>query len=354
MGIFQKKPMSGTSLRTSKQLYKQGVFLNRLGRLLTEGFSMKESLDFLQTLAKDDSRKWVETIRNEVTNGRSLSASLVMCGFPDHTCTQLYFALYHGNFAQAVTRAGKQLIKQSEKRKKIMAIIQYPLMLIGFIIIMLFTMRYILIPHIEQITSFQSQEMPLSHRIIVKMVYHAPVGLLGIGGLILILWFILKSVSRNKTPVERLNGLMKYIKTPLLKLYWSQYFSYEWGQLIKGSCSLLEVVTIMKGEQSSLLVKEIGQCIEEDMLKGQSFSESLTSFSFLNEEIKEVVRQGERSGKLGYELEIYSISCEEDFDRKVEQLMTWIQPLVFTGVAIIIVAIYAALLLPTFSIMDTL
>lgn len=354
MAIFLKKPIKGTSFRTSKQLYNQGVFLNRLGRLLLEGFSMQEALNFLQRLSNNDSEKWVGIIRTQVTEGKSLSDALIECDFPDHICTQLYFALYHGNFAQAITRAGKQLIKQSEKRKKVAAIIQYPVMLIGFMVIMLFTMRYVLIPHIEQITSFQSKEMPLSTRLIVGLVYHAPVGMIGSGILIFILIIGFRSYSRKKTPVERLNNFAMWLRTPLLRLYWSQYFAYEWGQLIKGSCSLLEVVTIMKGKQSSDLVKEIGQCIEQEMLKGKSFSEALVPFGFLNDEIKEVVRQGETSGKLGNELEMYSLSCEEDFDRKIEQLMTWIQPVVFTGVALLIVVIYAALLLPTFSIMDTL
>lgn len=354
MAIFQRKHSIGTSFRTSKQLYKQGVFLQRLGRLLTEGFSMKESLIFLETLSRNDSEKWVEALRNEVSRGNSLANALSECGFPDHTCTQLYFALYHGNFSQTVTRAGKQLVKQSDKRKKISAIMQYPVLLMGFIIIMLFTMRYVLIPHIEQITSMQSENMPFSTQLIVNLVYHSPLIIIGTGAFISASCIGINVRHKRKTQVEKMNELAKWIKTPLLKLYWSQYFSYEWGQLIKGSCSLLQVVTIMKGKQSSALVKEMGCCIEAEMLKGRSFSESLESFAFLNKEIKEVVKQGERSGKLGYELEIYSISCEEDFDRKIEQLMAWIQPIVFTAVAIIIVAIYAALLLPTFSIMDTL
>ncbi len=354
MGIFPKKRTTGISFRTSKHLYKQGLFLSRLGRLLSEGFSLKDSLHFMNTLSKNDSDNWVDTINREVSMGASLSEALVQCEFPDHTCTQLYFALYHGDFNQAITRAGRQLIKQSEKRKKVAAIVQYPIMLIGFIIIMLFTMRYVLIPHIEQITSFQSEGMPLSTRLIVKLVYHAPVGLLSLTVLLVSSIAVLKFISQKESPVFRLNKLVKWMRTPLIKLYWSQYFSYEWGQLLKGSCSLLEVVTIMKSKQSSDLVNEIGQCVEQEMLKGKSFSESLDLFAFLNEEIKEVVRQGETSGKLGYELELYSVSCEEDFDRKMEQIMAWIQPLVFTGVALMIVAIYAALLLPTFSIMDTL
>lgn len=354
MVIFQKKPTSASNYRTSRELNRQGLFLTRLGRLLGEGFSMREALQFLENLGKEKEKDQTSGIRSAVEQGIPLSEGLSLYGFPDYTCTRLYFALYHGQFHQAVLTSGRQLIKQAEKRRKTQAVLQYPLMLLFFVGVMLFTMRYVLIPHIEQITSFQSEEITWSTRLIVQLVYHAPVILLvsvafSGGGLLILYW-----KNRQISPVDKLNWLSRWDAGGLYALYWSQFFAYEWGQLIKGSCSLLEVVTIMQGNQSSALVKNVGQRIEGSMLKGESFSTSLKQFTFLSEEIREVVKQGERAGKLGQELIVFAEHCEEDLDRKVEQLLNWIQPMVFAGVALVIVAIYAALLLPTFSIMDTL
>lgn len=353
MAIFRNRPATATSFLSTRVLYLQGRFLSRLGRLLGEGFSMKEALDFLRTLEKKEAAGWADTIRQEILEGGELSAGVRRCGFPESVSTQIHFALYHGHLHEAISHAGQQLMKRAERKRKLLSIIQYPLMLTGFIIVMLFMMRYILIPHIEQITSFQSEVMPLSTRLIVMLVYRTPEGLALSAFLITTAFFILKKANSRKSEVEKLNTLTRWSRSTLFELYWSQYFAYEWGQLIKGSCSLLEVITIMKGEQSSKLVKDIGKRIENEMLKGLSFSEALTPYHFLNEELKEVIRQGELSGKLGHELTMFAHSCEEDFDRKTEQLMALIQPIVFVGVALVIIAIYAALLLPTFTVMDT-
>nr|WP_197017791.1 competence type IV pilus assembly protein ComGB [Alkalibacterium sp. AK22] len=346
--------MSASHYRTSKVFQQQGIFLSRLGRLLREGFSMRESLLFLESLGKGEWKERTLSIRGEIEQGASLGEALENQGFPDYTCTRLFFALHHGQFHQAVSDSGRQLIRQAEKRRKLHAVMQYPLMLLIFVGVMLFTMRYVLIPHIEQIASFQSGEMSLSTWLIVKSVYHSPVILLFcalLAGVGLGVW---RGQNKKHSPVDRLNRLMRWDIGGLLELYWSQFFAHEWGLLIKGSCSLREVVVIMQGKQSSQLSKNAGHMIEEELLHGADFSDSLAQFAFLSREVREVVRQGERSGKLGYELELYAQHCEEDFDRKVEQLMNWIQPVVFAGVALVIVAIYAALLLPTFSIMDTL
>ncbi|GAB2492361.1 competence type IV pilus assembly protein ComGB [Alkalibacterium psychrotolerans] len=354
MGLFPNRRTTDSKFRTSKHLQSKGLFLSRLGKMLSEGFSLREALSFLSTVSKKESKVWVAQLEKSVLEGHSLVEGLATCQFPEKSVTQLYFALFHGDFPLAVARAGDQLIKQSEKKRKLTAVLTYPLMLLCFIVIMLFVMRTVLIPHIEQITSLGTEALPFSTRLIVQFVYDSPVILmLSAIGVLAGLVFI-KQAAARKNPLDNLIILCRVSRSYVLQLYWSQYFAYEWGQLLKGGCSLLEVVTIMKGQDNSMLVKETGRRIEEDMSKGYSFSQSLESFNFLTSQMKDVVRHGEQSGKLGAELKLYALSCEEEFDTKVEQLMSLIQPIVFAIVAVMIIAIYAALLLPTFSILDTL
>ncbi|TVP92768.1 competence type IV pilus assembly protein ComGB [Alkalibacterium sp.] len=354
MGIYQNRHTTDSKFRTSKHLLLKGVFLNRLGKMLSEGFSLKEALAFLSTVSKKESKNWVKQIERQVLEGHSLVEGLTSCHFPEQTVTQLYFALFHGDFPRAVTRAGQQLIKQSEKKRKLTAVLTYPVMLICFIVVMLFVMRTVLIPHIEQITALGTSSLPLGTRLIVQFVYEAPVILMVTGALAITGTLLLIRAGKRQSPLANLITLCRLTPSYLLQLYWSQYFSYEWGQLLNGGCSLLEVVKIMKGQKNSLLIKETGLRIEEEMSEGHSFSDSLDSFNFLTDQLKDVIRHGEQSGKLGAELVLYAIGCEEEFDTKVEQLMAFIQPVVFAVVAVMIIAIYAALLLPTFTILDTI
>ena len=130
--------------------------------------------------------------------------------------------------------------------------------------------------------------------------------------------------------------------------------SYEWGQLIKHGVSIREIIRIMKQDENSLFLQELANNMEEQMLMGKSFYEVILSYEFLKEELAQIIQHGEVSSDLGKELMLYANQCEEDLKLKVERLMSFVQPVVFIGVAVMIVAIYAALLLPTFSLMEGL
>ncbi|QWL82009.1 Late competence protein ComGB [Streptococcus sp. ZB199] len=65
-----------------------------------------------------------------------------------------------------------------------------------------------------------------------------------------------------------------------------------------------------------------------------------------------MIEYGEVKSKLGSELEIYAEKTWEDFFRRVHKAMNVIQPLVFVFVALVIVLLYAAMLLPIYQNME--
>lgn len=353
MVTLPKKHTTIISFLTHKQTVRQGQLLKRCGQLLLDGFSLQEALIFLETIVDKESKKLIRIIHAEVSKGEMFSESLKKAGFTDVVCAQLYFSLFHGHLAETTMSAGNQLLKQAEKKKKLWALLQYPFVLLAFVTIMLFAMRWILIPHMGELTTMQDSQLDLSTRLIVGAVYHSPSILVLLTVLSIVLFSILLYAGKKKTPLNRLIWLTKRTKSSLFKLYWSQFFSAEWGFLLKENTGLYEVVTIMKQNTLSPLIKEVGMHIEANMKQGLSFDMSLEELNFLNEEVRLVIKQGDRSGHLGKELEMYAQNCEEAFDKKIEQLMNWIQPVIFVFVAVIIVAIYAALLLPTFSALQT-
>lgn len=353
MAISLKKPTAAISFRTHKDTVRQGRFLKRCGQLLLDGFSLQEALVFLETIVDSESKAMIELIHAEVSRGEVFSSALKTAGFSDVICAQLYFSLYHGQMAQTAVKAGSQLLKQAEKKRKMIGILQYPVVLMFFVMIMLLAMRFILLPHISELTAVQSAQLSLSTRLVVSGVYHAP-EILAVSAVLcsLFIWFI---VNRGKklSPMKRLQWMTGWTRSSLFTLYWSQFFASEWGFLLKGNTSLLEVVTIMKKNTLSPLIAEVGEHIEKEMKQGKTFHASLSELTFLKEEVTLVVRQGEQSGHLGQELEMYARECEEEFDKQIEQVMNWIQPVIFIFVALVIVAIYAALLLPTFNALQT-
>ena len=85
---------------------------------------------------------------------------------------------------------------------------------------------------------------------------------------------------------------------------------------------------------------------------GQEFSDKIASYPFFKKELSLIIEYGEVKSKLGSELEIYALKTWEEFFGRVNRTMNLIQPLVFVFVALMIVLLYAAMLLPLYQNME--
>lgn len=351
MAIFQKKPIKAT--KSLKSMYQQGVFLKRLGHLLLEGFSLQDALHFLKTTGDKTMRLWIESIEQGMNQGQPFYRQLKELAFPNQICSQIYFSMIHGYFAQTIYDCGEQLLAKMNRKKSLQQLLAYPMMLVIFMIGMLFAMRYILLPHIAQITTSGTSHMGLGTKLVFLLIRESPIILIVtglIGGILIVLFRLYLS---EKSAIETSTILVKMpIATDLLRLYYTQFLAMEWGQLIKGGTRLKEIIDIMKSDTNSNLVNELGVVMTDYLMRGYTFSEAISEFEFLNEELVDIIDFGEQSSDLGKELLLYSSQCEEELQLRIERLMTFIQPIVFIGIGLTIVAIYAALLLPTFSMLN--
>lgn len=114
---------------------------------------------------------------------------------------------------------------------------------------------------------------------------------------------------------------------------------------------MMTIFHIMQGQKSQLF-RELGKDLETALIAGIPFHQQLKNYPFFKRELSLMVEYGQVKSKLGSELEIYAKECWETFFQKVNQSMQFIQPLVFIFVAMMIVLIYAAMLLPIYQNME--
>ena len=108
----------------------------------------------------------------------------------------------------------------------------------------------------------------------------------------------------------------------------------------------------MMTTQKNQLFREIGQDLLKAMQLGQEFHDKIHHYSFFTPELALIIEYGEMKSKLGDELLVYADESWAKFFEKVASAMDIIQPLVFLFVALMIVLIYAAMLLPIYAQMD--
>ena len=136
-----------------------------------------------------------------------------------------------------------------------------------------------------------------------------------------------------------------------IQYYLTAYYAREWGNMIGQGLELSQIFQMMQ-EQGNPLFREIGQDLEQSLQNGREFSKVVQNYPFFRRELGLIIEYGEVKSKLGSELEVYAEKTWESFFTRVNQTMNLVQPLVFIFVALLIVLLYAAMLLPMYQNME--
>lgn len=303
--------------------------------LFSSGFHLAEIVDFLER-SKLVEAKFVTTIREGLSNGQSLSEILNDLRFSNSAITQVALADYHGNTLQTLQLITENLTQVQKVRQKLVTVATYPIILLVFLIVIVLGLKTYLLPQVAT-NNFAGTVINL-----------LPWLFLGFGimltGLILglVRYFKTTSPLRNIQKVGRFPLIQTY-----LKLYLTTFYAREWGNLIKQGLEMRQILVMMT-KQNNQLFLEMGQDLIDAMQLGQEFHEKIHRYRFFAPELALIIEYGDMKAKLGDELLIYADESWAKFFEKVEKAMTIIQPLVFLFVALMIVLIYAAMLLPIY------
>ena len=310
-----------------------------MNNLFLSGFHLAEIVNFLSR-SKLVEERFVATMRDGLSNGQNLSQILNDLRFSNLVVTQVALADYHGDTQQTLTLIIDNLTKIQKVRKKLVAVSTYPIILLTFLIIIVLGLKTYLLPQVET-DSFAGTVINALPLIFI--------------GLSLVLTFFALGLIRYFKSTSPLANVQWLGRLPLirwyLKLYLTAFYAREWGNLVKQGLEMRQILEMMTSQQN-LLFREIGQDIRRAMQVGEEFHDKIKQYSFFTPELALIIEYGEMKGKLGDELLIYSDESWTKFFEKVEKMMTLIQPLVFLFVALMIVLIYAAMLLPIYAQME--
>ena len=279
-------------------------------------------------------------MRHGLANGQAFSEIMTGLGFSDAVVTQLSLAELHGNLSLALLKIEEYLDNLAKVKKKLIEVATYPMMLLGFLVLIMMGLRNYLLPQLSS-QNFATQligHLPTIFLLSVLM-------LLGLTGAI---YLIFK--GQKRIPVYSFLARLPFVGS-FVRIYLTAYYAREWGNMIGQGLELSQIFQIMQ-EQRSVLFQEIGQDLGQALQNGQEFSDKIASYPFFKKELSLIIEYGEVKSKLGSELEIYALKTWEEFFGRVNRTMNLIQPLVFVFVALMIVLLYAAMLLPLYQNME--
>ncbi|MBM6613353.1 type II secretion system F family protein [Desemzia sp. RIT804] len=352
MDTSVKKTFKNTRFLKSKQTTIQASFLIKLSTLISEGFALKEALQFLATIMPKEAH-WISAILTGLERGNRFDEMLKQLDFSERITAQIYLSLVHGRFAEALRTGGKYLEEKSKQEKQLLKLLQYPVLLLGFMTGVVLVIRTILLPNLMQLGIGSSKEQSLAAFLSITFVQYFPylVGAVFLGGSILMAFFYYR--LGKQTAIKKamtLTAIPFFGK--LIRLHYTHYFSYEWSQLFKSGLQLNEMISLMQTSSTTTLMQEVAEKIEQSLMEGKNFKESMNELPFFNEELGLIVLHGEATSQLGSELALYSKDCKQRFTGAIEKSFSYIQPIIFIVIALIILCVYLALLLPMYSLFE--
>lgn len=325
----------------TKLTRKQRIdFVQLLGDLLENGFSLQQAFAFFFN-ANLFVPSILASVQQDLNQGKSLAASFAQLNYSNDQILQIELAESHGDLAQTLSGIAEQMRLVQRQRENFLKAVSYPLLLLILLIVILLGMRFFLLPQLLASGMIRAEDFSVQ---LIKMV---PV--IGLGMIIFLLVLLLCWQSWGK----RHNYLVRFrvlAKIPLLGTlfsnYYSAYFALEWGKLFQQGLELNQIIECLLVVNGRSLMQEMAGDLKVRLAQGNTLAEELGRYPFLTREFSRIVFQGEARGNLAKELLTYSQLVWRRFFNQLEFLCSWLQPLVFLIVAILIVSLYLTMLLP--------
>lgn len=179
--------------------------------------------------------------------GERLDQMFASVGFSDNIVTQIALADKHGDLLGSLTKIETYMLRMTKVRKKLMEVATYPILLLGFLILIMFGLKNYLLPQLLEGDGKDNWAVQLV-QMFPQLFFVSLFGFLVLG-ILLYVW-----VKRQSALVfyRRMAKILFIGQT--VRLYTTAYYAREWGNLLGQGVDLLDLVLLCKSKNPSSFV----------------------------------------------------------------------------------------------------
>jgi type IV pilus assembly protein PilC len=296
----------------------------------------------------------INDIGQQIQNGSSFSAALQKHprAFP-----QIYIALMaasekSGMMARLLTRATAYLRDEELTIRRVRGALTYPAIMLAFAITTTIFLLVFVLPRFTAIYASRGAALPLPTKLLLAashFVMHDWMYLIaGAGAIALTVWASLQSV------VGRRGWHSLQLHIPLLgamfrKLYLARGLRMV-GTMSSSGVNLTDCVRTAHDLCPNVFYRELWDQIGREIQAGKQLSEPMLANKLVPRSVAQMLRVGERTGRLGSVMEQVAAFAEEELKEKTADLTRYIEPIMIVVMGAIIGTVALALMLPIFTI----
>lgn len=341
-------------LKRKKQTKKEQIeLLEYMYELLESGYSMKQSLGFLETFVQQ------KEIYHEIVvifeSGRNFSEVLALLQYPQIIQTLVQFGEKSGMFQAALKRSVDYLKMMSGLRMKLMKKIQYPIVVLIATLLFVIGFRLFLLPQIIQIQSMiGGNDVTWTSRLVIHLLNAIPYGIVGFLGSISLCIGVLFFLYRKQDSrwfdwllhVPYFHRALKVWNQLQLSMLMRVFLEQGYG--VKG---LFEE---MQKEGYPCHIQRQASIIYRYLNEGYTYHQSLVACGMYSRDYLLVIQRGIANKTLNLDLMFYEQYGQKQFETMLTKVINLFLPIIYAHVGILIILAYLAFILPMLDMLGTI
>jgi type IV pilus assembly protein PilC len=330
------------------------IFNQQFVALINSGLPILRSLDLLAQREKDEQfRTILLDVAERVKGGALLSEAFEAQGmFPKVYTASLFAGEKSGSLEEVLGRFIQYQKTVNATRSRIKRALTYPSILAILLVVLVSFLLAHVVPQFAQFYAGMDAALPGMTLFLIAISEtirsHFVVGILVSGVLFLGLSMWARSL-RGRHYVDRLK-----LRLPIVGEVWSKFLfaqlSRTLSTLLSGGTPLVGSLEIVADSTGNRVVTQALEMAVVSVREGQSLSRSLEPTGMVPEVAVEMIEVGESSGNLSEMLGHVADFYDEEVNTRLNQLFTYIEPILLVILAIIVAFVLVALYLPIFSL----
>ena len=346
--LFKKSPKS-----------KLVFFTRQLSTMMTSGLTLMQALTILKNqVHNDDMKKIIESIVSDVQDGKPLSSAIEK--YPE-VFSPIYTSLVKaaesaGVLDKVLARLADNLEKSAKLKTEIKTALIYPVIVIATMGLVVVVMMVFVVPQLATLYTSLNVELPLSTKIII-----------GMSNFMINFWYLLIGIivslivfgrKWSKTPGGKFILDKFVIKVPILgKLIVESTlveFTRTLGFLISTGSHVVDSLTKSGNTIGNRIYKDAVVEVTKKVEKGVTMGDAMAVDDIFPPILVEMVKVGEKTGKLDDSLTRVSEYFEGEVAQIVKTLTIAMEPIILIILAVGVGFLVLSIITPIYTIISSI
>ncbi len=337
---------------------KKEAFYTELSVLLKAGISLKDGLTLIanEQKKKKDKSLFEEILKN-IIEGSNFSASIQdRKEFSEYEYYSIKIGEETGTLQKVSRELGLFFRRRNEQRRTVLSALSYPIVVMLTAFLAVFFMLKYVVPMFADIFKQNNVELPWLTKVIMQLsgVFQNYVGYLFllILGLIGLKMAVAKKIWYKKYKAKLVLGI-PFVGDLLRKMYLGQ-FTQAVALLMSAKVPVLNSIQLTRKMIDFYPMRLALKSIEEDILQGDSLSQSLSRHKIFDAKMVSLIKVAEETNQNEFFFERLTAQYNDEIQYKSKILSTVLEPFIIIFLGAIVAIILIAMYLPMFTLSSVL